>query len=60
MNLESELGNRVKLSLEEYEEIHENKRGLKENFLNSKEEFVLIDVENMPESKGERRYVFTG
>jgi len=60
MNLESELGNRVKLSLEEYEEIHENKRGPKENFLNSKEEFVLIDVENMPESKGERRYVFTG
>ena len=60
MNLELELGNRVKLSLEEYEEIHENKRGLKENFLNSKEEFVLIDVENMPESKGERRYVFTG
>ncbi len=60
MNLELELGNRVKLSLEEYEEIHENKRGPKENFLNSKEEFVLIDVENMPESKGERRYVFTG
>lgn len=60
MNLESEMGNRVKLSLEEYEEIHENKRGPKENFLDSKEEFVLIDVENMPESKGERRYVFTG
>lgn len=60
MNLESEIGNRVKLSLEEYEEIHENKRGPKENFLDSKEEFVLIDVENMPESKGERRYVFTG
>jgi len=58
MNLESEIGNRVKLSLEEYEEIHENKRGPKENFLESKKEFVLVDVENAPESRGERRYVY--
>ena len=58
MNLESEIGNRVKLSLEEYEEIHENKRGLKENFLKSKKEFVLVDVKNTPESSGERRYVY--
>jgi len=60
MNLESEIGNRVKLSLEEYEELHENKRGPKENFLESKKEFVLIDVENIPESRGERRYVYNG
>jgi hydroxymethylglutaryl-CoA synthase len=58
MNLESEIGNRVKPSLEEYEEIHENKRGPKENFLESKKEFVLVDVENAPESRGERRYVY--
>ena len=58
MNLESEIGNRVKLSLEEYEEIHENKRGPKENFLKSKKEFVLVDVKNTPESSGERRYVY--
>ena len=60
MNLESEIGNRVKLSLEEYEEIHENKRGPKENFLESKKEFVLVDVEITPESSGERKYVYNG
>ena len=58
MNLESEIGNRVRLSLEEYEEIHENKRGPKENFLESKKEFVLVDIENTPESRGERKYVY--
>lgn len=58
MNLESEIGNRVKLSLEEYEEIHENKRGPKQNILESKKEFVLVDVENSPDNRGERRYVY--
>ena len=60
MNLEAEIGNRVKLSLEEYEEIHENKRGPTQNFLESKKEFILVDVENTPESRGERRYVYNG
>ncbi len=60
MNLEAEIGNRVKLSLEEYEELHENKRGPKQNFLESKKEFILVEVENTPESRGERRYVYNG
>ena len=60
MNLESEIGNRVKLSLEEYEEIHENKRGLGQNILDSKKEFVLVDVENTPDNRGERKYVYNG
>src|SRR5574342_169357 len=60
MNLEAEIGNRVKLSLEEYEAIHENKRGPQQNFLESKKEFILLDVENTPESRGERRYVYNG
>jgi len=60
MNLEAEIGNRVKLSLEEYEEIHENKRGLKQNFLESKKEFILVDVKSTPESRGERRYAYNG
>lgn len=60
MNLEAEIGNRVKLSLEEYEELHENKRGPKQNFLESKKEFILVEVENTPENKGERRYVYNG
>ena len=58
MNLESEMGNRIKLSLEEYEEIHENKRGPNENLLDSKKEFVLVDVENSPEISGQRKYVY--
>jgi hydroxymethylglutaryl-CoA synthase len=58
MNLESEMGNRIKLSLEEYEEIHENKRGLNENLLDNKKEFVLVDVENNPEIKGQRTYIY--
>ncbi len=58
MNLESEIGNRIKLSLEEYEEIHENKRGPNENILDSKKEFVLVDVENSPEIKGQRTYMY--
>ena len=58
MNLESEMGNRIKLSLEEYEDIHENKRGPSENLLDSKKEFVLVDVENNPEIKGQRTYIY--
>jgi len=58
MNLETEIGNRIKLSLEEYEEIHENKRGPNENLLDSKKEFVLVDIENSPEIKGQRKYIY--
>jgi hydroxymethylglutaryl-CoA synthase len=58
MNLESEIGDRKKISLEEYEEIHENKRGPAENILDSKKEFVLVEVANNPELRGQRKYVF--
>ncbi|TSA16885.1 MAG: hydroxymethylglutaryl-CoA synthase family protein [Nitrosopumilales archaeon] len=58
MNLESEMGNRIKLSLEEYEDIHENKRGPDENLLDSKKEFVLVDIESSPEIRGQRKYVY--
>lgn len=60
MNLESEIGPRKKLSLEEYEEIHENKRARTDSLLDGKEEFVLVDVKTIPESRGERRYRFNG
>ncbi len=56
MNLETEIGPRKKLSLEEYEEIHENKRARTDSILEGKEEFVLVDVKTIPESRGERRY----
>jgi len=58
MNLETEIGPRKKLSLEEYEEIHENKRSRTDNILEGKEEFVLVDIKTIPESKGERKYRF--
>ena len=58
MNLEAEIGDRRKLTLEEYEEIHENKLTPEESMLNPKREFVLVDVKTDAESRGERRYVF--
>jgi len=58
MNLEVEIGERKKLSLEEYEEIHENKRAPDQSLLDAKKEFVLVSIENTPESRGERKYVF--
>ena len=58
MNLESEIGERRKLTLNEYEELHENKLGPEESMVHSKHEFVLVDVKTDAEFRGERRYVF--
>ena len=57
MNLEAEIGERKKLSLEEYEQLHENKLKPEQSLLNAKKEFVLEYVEGLSsESRGERRY----
>ena len=58
MNLEVELGPRTKLSLDEYEELHENKRTYEENIRSANKEFVIVDVKTSTESKGERHYAF--
>ena len=58
MNLETEIGPRTRLSLEQYEQIHENKLSPEEAILTTKKEFVLVDVKTNPESKGERRYIY--
>ena len=58
MNLETELGPRKKLSLEDYEKIHENKLLPSESLLSTKKEFVLVEIQTKPESRGERRYTF--
>jgi len=58
MNLEAEIGDRRKLTLDEYEELHENKLTPEDAMLHSKHEFVLVDVKTDEESRGERRYVF--
>ena len=58
MNLETEIGERRKLSLEEYEDLHENKLSPEESKLKPKHEFILVNVKTDVESRGERRYVF--
>jgi len=58
MNLEAELGPRTKLTLKEYEEMHENKRSIEKNIHSAKKEFILVDVNTSPESRGERHYTF--
>jgi len=59
MNIEAEIGERKKLSLEEYEELHEKKLQPNQALLDYKHEFVLVDVNTTPESIGERRYIFS-
>ena len=58
MNLEAEIGPRTKLSLEEYEELHENKRDPDDTIRSANKEFVLVDVKSSAKSKGERHYTF--
>jgi hydroxymethylglutaryl-CoA synthase len=58
MNLEAELGPRRKLTLDEYERMHESKLDPEDSMLNPKHEFILVDVNKTTESRGERRYVF--
>ncbi|HSB83261.1 MAG TPA: hydroxymethylglutaryl-CoA synthase [Nitrosarchaeum sp.] len=58
MNLEAELAPRRKLTLQEYEILHENKLSPEESMLNTKREFILVDVNTTTESRGERRYIF--
>jgi len=58
MNLETEIGPRKKLTLEEYEKLHESKLNPAGAFLSSKKEFVLTEIHTKAESRGERRYIY--
>ncbi len=58
MNLEAEMGQRRKLTLNEYETIHENKLLPEQSILNPTREFILVHVKTNDESRGERRYIF--
>ena len=58
MNLEAEIGERRRLTWEEYEELHENRLSLEEPMLKSKKEFSLVHVKTDTESRGERRYIY--
>ena len=58
MNLVAELEDRRRLTLDEYESLHENRLSPEKSMLHSKKEFVLVDVETETETRGERRYIF--
>ena len=58
MNLVAELEDRRRLTLEEYESLHENRLSPEKSMLHSKKEFVLVDVKTDTETRGERRYIF--
>jgi len=58
MNLEAEIGERRRLTWDEYEELHENKLSPEEPMLKSKKEFSLVHVKTETESRGERRYIY--
>ena len=58
MDLESEIGQRRKLTWEQYEMLHENKLAPSEPMVDARKEFVLVGVETDAEFRGERRYVF--
>ena len=58
MNLEVEIGERKRLTWDEYEQLHENKLTIDESMVDTKKEFVLTDVKTETGSKGERCYTF--
>lgn len=58
MNLEAEIGPRKRLTWQEYEKLHENKLTINESMVDSKKEFVLVDVDTDIATKGERRYIY--
>ncbi len=58
MNITAEIGERRRLTFEEYEIIHENKRLPNNPMLDTSKEFVLVDVNTSPDSQGQRRYVY--
>ena len=60
MDLEGEIGRRRRLSLDEYEKIHENRLSPGESILRPDGEFCLVHVKTAPESRGERRYAYGG
>jgi len=58
MDLENEISKRRKLTIEEYEALHENRLGFDESILEPSREFALVEIKTGSESRGERKYVF--
>ncbi len=58
MDLEQEIGSRKKISIEEYESLHEEQRGMEDILVKKKKEFILVSVGKGNKKEGFREYTF--
>lgn len=59
MNIDTEIGPRTKISIEDYEKLHKNTRKYNEAFLNAENEFVLVNIGgNTLDRAGYREYCY--
>jgi hydroxymethylglutaryl-CoA synthase len=60
MNLEEEIGSRTKLSMEEYEKLHESERAFNDSHLHANKEFILVKIGGITsDKKGFREYTYS-
>ncbi|MFQ5940834.1 MAG: hydroxymethylglutaryl-CoA synthase family protein [Nitrososphaerales archaeon] len=58
MDLENEIGERKKISIDEYERLHEGEKPIDETLLPARKEFVLVKIGRGGTTEGFREYVF--
>ncbi|MGN6350226.1 MAG: hydroxymethylglutaryl-CoA synthase family protein [Candidatus Nitrosocosmicus sp.] len=59
MNLDKEIGQRTKISIEDYEKLHNNSKKFSESFLNGENEFILVNIGGITADRaGFREYCF--
>jgi hydroxymethylglutaryl-CoA synthase len=59
MDLDKEIGHRTKISIDDYEKLHNNTKKFSESFLNGENEFILLSVGGMTADRaGFREYCF--
>jgi hydroxymethylglutaryl-CoA synthase len=59
MNLDKEIGQRTKISIDDYEKLHNNTKKFSESFLNGENEFILVSIGGLTADRaGFREYCF--
>lgn len=59
MDLDKEIGKRTKISIENYEKLHNNSKKFSESFLNGENEFILVSIGGITADRaGFREYCF--
>jgi len=59
MDLDKEIGERTKISIEDYEKLHNNSKKFSESFLNGENEFILVSIGGITADRaGFREYCF--